>query len=86
MASISKRYTKDGEVRYMARIRHRGEKPLTVTFRRKIDADTWVLYTERYFDLKRACRESNFTQSATEQILAENGFDFEKIKRAEGKS
>lgn len=36
----------NGEVSYKARIRRRGEKPLTKTFRRKTDAAKWIQHSE----------------------------------------
>lgn len=41
MATIERREAADGTVRYRVRVRLRGEKPRTRTFKRKTDADLW---------------------------------------------
>lgn len=42
MASIQKRASKDGKVRYRAQVRRKGQPPLTATFARKTDAQNWA--------------------------------------------
>ena len=46
MATVEKRKSSDGTVRYRVRVRIRGEKPRTRTFKRKTDADLWASKVE----------------------------------------
>lgn len=46
MATIEKRITNDGTVSYRAKVRLRGEKPRSRTFKRKTDAEAWAKKVE----------------------------------------
>ena len=46
MATIEKRTTNDGTVSYRAKVRLRGEKPRSRTFKRKTDAEAWAKKVE----------------------------------------
>ena len=46
MATVEKRKSSDGTVRYRVRVRIRGEKPRTRTFKRKTDAQLWASKVE----------------------------------------
>ncbi len=61
MASIRKRVTADGKVKWHAQIRLLGFDPLTKTFDRKFDAETWAAETER------ALRTSSFNTARESQ-------------------
>src|SRR5665213_3674266 len=41
MATIERRVSSDGTIRYRVKVRIRGEPPRTRTFKRKTDADLW---------------------------------------------
>ena len=64
MASIQKRVTKDGEVRYRVQVRLRGHPVQRATFRTKTEAKQWVQDTEsairngRYFHTVEAKRHT----------------------------
>jgi hypothetical protein len=51
VASIERRRAKDGTISYRARVRLRGEKARTRTFKRKTDAEAWARAAET--DLSR---------------------------------
>jgi integrase len=46
MATVERRISSDGKVRYRVRVRLMGERPRTRTFKRKTDADLWASKVE----------------------------------------
>ena len=82
MATNTKRRGSDGKPVYRVRIRRRGAKPLSATFRRKTDAKQWINETEaalkngKYFDREEARKHT--LKDATERYKSIFGVDIQK--------
>lgn len=64
MATVRERFRKDGSKVFQVQIRLRGQKPTTMTFKRKTDAQKWIQNTEsairegRYFKKSESRRHT----------------------------
>ena len=64
MATIRERLRKDGSKVFQVQIRLRGQRPTTMTFKRKTDAQKWIQNTEsairegRYFKKSESRRHT----------------------------